>query len=105
MQTYSYFTIKPQAIIETIYKLFTKTITSPLRLEYESVQRDRTCEWSCQSLAYQTPDHIFFTFYQTNTFIGLVPVKKVFIDQFHFQTACLKLIQFLENVVPERLII
>ena len=60
MQTYSYFTIKPQAIIETIYKLFTKTITSPPRLEYESVQRDRTCEWSCQSLAYQTPDHIFF---------------------------------------------
>ena len=42
------------------YKLITNPKASRPRLEYEHVQKDKTCEWSCRSLVCQRPDHISF---------------------------------------------
>ena len=41
-------------------KLFTTPKASRPRLEYESIQKDSTGEWSCRSLVCQRPDHISF---------------------------------------------
>ena len=52
---------RPIPIYNTGYeKLFTTPKASRPRLEYQSIQKDTTGEWSCRSLVCQRPDHISF---------------------------------------------
>ena len=82
-------------------KLFTNPKASPFRFEYDCIHRDTIFEWSCPPHVCQQLTHTFFPFNESNTFICLISVKKILIYQLNFSAFVLRVLQFLEDIIPQ----